>query len=79
MRMPNARVVVATVGSPSGTAATAREMVVLEMSASAVRLITPVIKTSAHSAPLNHTIWLPIVFNCLSIGVSGAMVSPIIA
>ena len=74
--MPRARVVVATVGSPSGTAATARDMDVLSIWIKPYPLSIPMIKTTPQTAPLINTSCVPMRFNCLSMGVSGVLASP---
>src|SRR5262249_1194356 len=71
LRMPRARTVVATVGNPSGTAATAREIAVLSISNAPYPCSSPMPKTRPHTALLSKTSCLPIAPSCCCSGVSG--------
>ncbi len=77
--MPRASVVVAMVGSPSGTAATAREIDVFNICRNPYPFKSPIANTPTQTAPPISTSWLPILSSCLSIGVSGGLASPTIA
>jgi len=74
--MPRARVVVATAGRPSGTAATANEMAVLNMISKPYPLRSPIPNTTAQAAPEMSTSWSPRRLSCRSMGVSGEVASP---
>ena len=73
LRMPSESVVVATVGSPSGTAATAREIEIFNICRKPYPLSRPIRKTIPQTAPLMSTSCPPILSSCLSIGVCGGL------
>ena len=59
-RMPRARLVVATAGNPSGTAATAREIEVLSMRRKPYPRSNPTTKTTPHTPALMRASLAPI-------------------
>ncbi len=74
--MPIASVVVATAGKPSGTAATASDMVVINSSNKGLPRAKPIIKTSPQIPALTSASCMPMASICFCIGVCGASDSP---
>ena len=72
---PNAKVVVAMTGSPSGTAETASRMAERTIRSAAKPRRTPMPKTKPQTPSENQTSWRPIVSSWRCIGVSGVAAS----
>jgi hypothetical protein len=73
--MPSASVVVATAGSPSGTAATANEIAVRNISSNGTPRSRPRPNATPQSPSETVTSWRPSVSSCRSGGVGGAATS----